>query len=371
VVSTPVITALAHAVPESASQQELWHEFFADHYHHDRLAKRVWQGSGVRTRHGVALPNSVDLSDWSTGARMQRYVDDAAPLAKEALSVALGRAARVPADLGLFAVVSCTGYTTPGLDVILARDLGMSSGVRRLCIGHMGCYAALPGLAAASDYVAAQGRPAALLCVELPSLHVQPAPKGFDSSRLDPAEMEQVVAHALFSDAASAVIVEPAGESRHAAPGLCVVDVEAWTDPTTSDHMTWSITDFGFRMGLSARVPDALEGYASEAVRSLLTTHGLTIDDIRGWAIHPGGPKIVEAIGRALGLDRNALAPSYEVLGDHGNCSSSTVLLVLERLLTDRRFQSNDHIVALAFGPGLTLYAALLRIGGLRVRADD
>ena len=82
----------------------------------------------------------------------------------------------------------------------------MPAGLQRLLVGHMGCYAAIPGLAAVSDFVTARSRPAVLLCCELTSLHVQPAQP----------DLEQVVAHALFSDAAAAVVVEP-GAARGAA----------------------------------------------------------------------------------------------------------------------------------------------------------
>ena len=66
-------------------------------------------------------------------------------------------------------------------------------------------------------------------------------------------------------------------------------------------------------------------------------------------------------MGEVLDLPEEHLAPSYGVLDDVGNCSSATVLLVLERLQEQRPLSDGDHVVAMAFGPGLTLYVALLR----------
>ena len=77
--------------------------------------------------------------------------------------------------------------------------------------------------------------------------------------------------------------------------------------------------------------------------------------------MHPGGRKIVEVVGDVLGLADDHLAPSYDVLRDVGNCSSATVLLVLERLRATRELPPGAPVVAMAFGPGLTLYATLLR----------
>jgi predicted naringenin-chalcone synthase len=220
----------------------------------------------------------------------------------------------------------------------------MAPDTQRMFVGHMGCYAALPGLGAASDFVTARGRPALLLCAELTSLHIQPA-----SARVD---TQQIVSHALFSDAAVAAVVVPGG------PGYALREVTSVTDTSTADHMTWDVTDTGFRMGLSPKVPQVLSRHVTGLVDELLARHGRVRSDVDGWAVHPGGPRILNVVERELALPVEALAASRAVLDEHGNCSSPTVLLILDRL---RRAQSPpERIVMLAFGPGLTLYAALL-----------
>jgi predicted naringenin-chalcone synthase len=228
----------------------------------------------------------------------------------------------------------------------------MRDDVQRLHLGHMGCYAALPGLGAVADFVVARNRPAVLLCVELASLHVQPATE----------DIQQMVAHALFADGAAAVVVLPTSAPVTTMAGLDVVDIVARTDVTAVDQMTWDVTDLGFRMGLSPRVPDVLARHVRPVITDLLARHDLSVDDISGWAIHPGGRRIVEVVGDELALPAAALTASYGVLHDIGNCSSATVLFVLRRLLDDPD-PPNGWVVAMAFGPGLTLYAALLRSG--------
>jgi predicted naringenin-chalcone synthase len=338
--SAAVLTGAGAALPASLDQEAAWEGFFARHYEGVRAAHRIWAGAGVRTRHAVANPVDEDLSRWGTGARMARYVQEALPLGKQAVAGALDSAGLAPGDVGLFAVATCTGYATPGLDIRLASDLGMPAGLQRLLIGHMGCYAAIPGLAAVGDFVAARSRPAVLLCCELTSLHVQPAQR----------DLEQVVAHALFSDAAAAIVVEPgAGRGRRLA------GVVARTDASTADLMTWDVTDLGFRMGLSPRVPGVLSKHVGEVVDELLAGAGLRVEDVAGWAVHPGGPKIIDVVRDELGLAEEQVAASRRVLSEHGNCSSATVLLVLQEMA-----DVDGPVVAMAFGPGLTLYAALL-----------
>jgi predicted naringenin-chalcone synthase len=125
--------------------------------------------------------------------------------------------------------------------------------------------------------------------------------------------------------------------------------------------MTWDVTDLGFRMGLSPRVPDVLAVHVGPTVDDLLARHGLDRSDVDGWAVHPGGPRILDVVADRLALPDGALDASRAVLAGHGNCSSATVLLVLAELLRTARPAPGRHLVALAFGPGLTLYAALLR----------
>ncbi|TBR17171.1 MAG: type III polyketide synthase, partial [Chitinophagaceae bacterium] len=153
---TAVLTGAAHALPAPMDQEALWDGFFREHYAGARLARKVWEHSAIRTRRGVVDPTTEDISGWGTAARMQRFLAEAMPLGKEAVGAALADAGLDPADVGLLTVVSCTGYVTPGLDILLARDLGMADAVQRLHVGHMGCYAALPGLGATADFVTAR-----------------------------------------------------------------------------------------------------------------------------------------------------------------------------------------------------------------------
>jgi alkylresorcinol/alkylpyrone synthase len=339
-----VIAGVGSAVPTKVSQEEVWEGSFAEHYRGNPLAERLWRRAGVTTRHGVAIPWKEDVRGWGTAARMERFVEEAVPLGREALHACLEEAGLAPADVGTLTVATCTGYATPGLDILLARELSLAEDTQRLHVGHMGCYAALPALATLADAATARKKTGLLLCLELCSLHVQ------DNSH----EVDQIIAHALFSDAAAAIAVRPGGA------GLEVVDVAARTDIQSAALMTWDITDRGFRMGLAREIPEVLERHAGSLVGSLLARHGLSPAEVAGWAIHPGGPRILEAVAAPLGLGEDDLEHSRSVLRDFGNCSSPTVLLVLQRLLEHRPLRGGDHVVCVAFGPGLTLYAALL-----------
>jgi predicted naringenin-chalcone synthase len=393
------VAGLGTALPgPPLRQHDLWTARFAEHFAADRTAERIFLGAGVATRHAAVNPVVEDASGWSTGARMRRYLVEALPLGKDAVAAALADAGLAAEDVGLFVVATCTGYATPGLDIRIAADLGMAPDLQRVLIGHMGCYAAVPGLGTVTDYVVSRRRPAVLLCCELTSLHVQPpsqppgspapagtggcveglrltaapqppgspAPAGtgrrVEGLRLTaaPDDRGQVVSHALFGDAAAAVVLTPSSPDPSVG-GLEVLDVAALTDPGTADHMTWDITDLGFRMGLSAEVPRVLGRHVRGHVAALLGRHAYTVEDVDGWAVHPGGPRILDTVVDRLGLPAAAVDESRAVLAGHGNCSSTTVLLVLDALRSCGRPRAGRPAIVTAFGPGLTLYTALLR----------
>jgi alkylresorcinol/alkylpyrone synthase len=342
------VAGLGVAVPPGRGQAELWEEFFGEHYGHAKKARALWLRCGVRYRHGVADPRKVDVRRWSTQRRMEAFLEHAPALGRAAIEACLTDAGLLASDVDLLTVATCTGYGTPGLDVRLAHELGLRAGAQRLQIGHMGCYAAIPGLAAVGDAAVARGKVGVLLCLELPSLHIQPPTD----------DVEQLVAHALFADAAVAAAVVPA------APGFELVDVAARTAAEHAPLMRWDVTDHGFRMALSTQVPVVLEKHVEAVVDELLGAHGLALEDVAGWAVHPGGPAILDVASARLGLPDGAVEASRAVLAEYGNCSSATVLLVLDRLRRSLPLADGDPVIAMAFGPGLTLYATLLRVRG-------
>ncbi len=312
-----------------------------------RRIERLFFSSRVRQRHSVVDYETYYAQPRSTGERMAEYARLAYPLAREAVEKTLAEYDRLAQSVTDFVVVSCTGYAAPGLDITLARDLNMPRDVRRVVIGHMGCYGAMVGLRQAlSSLRAYPGSTMLMLSVELCSLHFTPT--------LDP---EALTGFALFADGAASVLLTSAEE----ASGPRLVEAYCAADFGAANQMSWTITDAGFFMGLSPRVPVTLRRNITGVMDNLLTPHGLAVSDITHWLVHPGGPSIVEAVQQKLELSDEQVALSWEILAEHGNCSSTTVLLMLERLLREGRAKPGEWGVMMAFGPGLTLETCLLQ----------
>jgi alkylresorcinol/alkylpyrone synthase len=122
--------------------------------------------------------------------------------------------------------------------------------------------------------------------------------------------------------------------------------------------MTWDVTDHGFRMTLSPQVPAAVARHLPTLVDHLLAPYALRHEDVAHWAIHPGGPRIIDRAQQVLGLHDEQVQVSRGILAEYGNCSSATVLVTLSRV---HPVPDGHHVLALAFGPGLTVTGALLR----------
>jgi alkylresorcinol/alkylpyrone synthase len=343
---TARVQALGTAMPERVyKQDEIVESLFGTMPGWEPDWSEVFQASGVERRASVVDVHEFFADRPTTAERMRAFVPAARRLGADAARRALDRGGPGAAgEIGDLIVVSCTGYAGPGLDVHLTADLGLDRRVRRLALGHMGCYAALPALRTASALVNATGQRSLVVCVELCSLHMLP-----------PASRQEAVTAALFGDGAAAALVGPQ------AGGPAIVDARTATLPGSEDRMGWLIGDHGFRMSLSPRVPALVDRSVDGFVRELLQPHGLDKDEVDHWAVHPGGPEILERVQRRLGLSDTQLAPSRDVLVDGGNRSSATVLFILESLVGSVELRPGQWLVVLAFGTGLTMEALLLR----------
>lgn len=317
----------------------------------------LYEKSGVRRRgfviaDGDGVENFYSSSgegDPSTAARMERYAKEAPGLALPACERALAHAwgaERTAREVTHLVVASCTGFSAPGLDQAIVRGLGLRADVRRTVVGFMGCHAAVNALAVARGFCAEDPHAVALVCcTEICGLH-------FSRSLEDGAG----VANALFADGAAAVVVGSDGAGKNSLTLPALRSTHAILLPDSEHCMTWRIGVAGFAMTLAASVPTILARHVPAWVESCLRKEGLGVNDVRGWAIHPGGPRVVSALVEGMGLRAEAGAASLEVMGGHGNMSSPTVLFILEKLW---KAQVPKPWVAMAFGPGLAGEMAL------------
>lgn len=322
--------------------------------------ERIYRGSKICQRCsvlGVAAHDSAQALEGvlgfyehdhpkgpTTGERMRVYESHATALSSEACRSALRASEIRPERITQLITVSCTGFTAPGQDAGLIESLGLSTEVGRTHIGFMGCHAALNAMRVADAFIRADpSRRVLLCCTELCTLHFQYGNDPHDA-----------IANALFADGAAAIVAQHKDRSR-SLPYTRSFHTENL--PKTRDMMSWRIDDHGFRMRLGAEVPKTIESALQPSIAAWLERYGLGLDEIGSWAIHPGGPKIIDGVQQALDLTDEETRLSRDVLSEYGNMSSPTVLFILDRLM---RQNAPKPWVVVGFGPGLAIEAALL-----------
>jgi predicted naringenin-chalcone synthase len=342
---------IARAICCRTKEQETWLPLMYDHtgiqFRHLAFGPQVVEDvlNGTTFSQSVFLPTGRDDDHGpTTGQRMRHYIAEAGPLALRAAHAALHQSRLAAVDITHLITVSCTGFHAPGVDYELIQGLGLTPTVQRTHIGFMGCHGALNGLRVARAFADAEPDARVLVCaVEMCALHYH---YGWDP--------QKIIANAIFADGAAAVVgvpdaLAPAGAWRVSATGSCLL-------PDSRQAMSWNIGDHGFEMTLSKRVPGMIRDHLRPWLESWLQRRGLRVETVSSWAIHPGGPRILDAIAAALELGADQLASACEVFAAHGNMSSPTVLFIVEHLRSRR---APLPCVALGFGPGLVAEAVL------------
>lgn len=361
------ITAIGTANPQHRFKQSQLAAFMikAMQLNHtdSRKLRTIFNASGIEYRYSVLedyglekdytfYPNTSDFEPFpSTAKRLEFFQKHALELSFDAVQNML---LSVPdfdvRHITHVITVCCTGMYAPGLDIDLVKKLKLRTSVQRTGINFMGCYAAFNAIKVADAFCKADSNAKVLIvCTELCSLHFQKKPTE-----------DNLISNALFADGSAAVLVE----SRTTAPFRLRPDA-FYSDLAIEGEqdMAWSIGDLGFEMKLSTYVPAIIRGGISKLTNSLLEKINMNLNDIRLFAIHPGGRKILESIETELSLRKDQNEPAYQVLKNFGNMSSPTILFVLNHIMRKLKPEdSGQNIMCFAFGPGLTLESMLLKI---------
>ncbi|PKL39381.1 MAG: hypothetical protein CVV41_21330 [Candidatus Riflebacteria bacterium HGW-Riflebacteria-1] len=260
--------------------------------------------------------------------------------------------------------VTCSGYISPSSaqEIVSKNNWHQKTVVTHAY--HMGCYASLPAVRMAEGFLAkARLGPgsrrsdfrADIFHTEVCSIHVQ----------LQDHSPEQLVVQSLFADGFivySAVHQEELGRVNGA--GLLVEALQEEIVPGTETSITWDCSEWGMRMGLSSIVPEAISANLAAYMQRLCRRCNVSFEEICAkavFAVHPGGPKIIDRIQALLGLRDEQLKASRHILKTCGNMSSATLPHVWQNICADSSVSDGTLVVSLAFGPGLCISGATMR----------
>lgn len=370
------IATVGRAFPEHYADQDTliaaFRAAWADRYHNLARIEQLHRNVLVGGRH-LALPIAEYLEMRGFTEANDAFVRVGTDVGAAAVTDALTRAGLTPRDVDAIWFTSVTGIAAPSIDARLVNRLGFRPDIKRTPIFGLGCVAGAAGVARVSDYL--RGFPddvAILLSVELCSLTLQKA----DLS------IPNLIASGLFGDGAACVVM--VGDRRARAMGLTggrgatdaasappsraaprVVATRSVFYPDTEDVMGWQIGSNGFKIILSADVPEMVRRNLRGDVDRFLADQvvdgrALGYDDIAAWIAHPGGPKVLEAMEAVFPLAPDALALTWASLREVGNLSSASVLMVLRETLAAPP-PPGSYGLLVAMGPGFCSELVLLR----------
>ena len=287
-----------------------------------------------------------------TKSRMDLYEEWSVKLTSEAVEKLLIKNKINPDDISRMITISCTGFFAPGIDYHLINRFNFPKSIRRTHIGFMGCAAALVGVNSVWEALSLENgdsKTTLLVAVELCSLHLQTK-----------ATRDNILANMIFADGAAAGIFTNKNKDG-TEPLLKIISAHSILFANSAEFMGWKIGNFGFEMMLSSELPKIILETASPNVINILNKEGVDKNDIKYWALHPGGRAILDSLQKGLQLSDEQLIPSREVLRNYGNMSSASILFVLKKIINNRKLNKGEYCCAIAFGPGLTMEVVLFK----------
>lgn len=342
------ITSLATAVPSYTADQSFAEDFLCRHFG-NRLSSRsrglvrsIFSHPSIRKRH-FAVDDPSCLVDEDPDARVERFLERAVGLSAQAAAAALERSGIRAGEVTGIVVNTCTGYVCPGLSTYLVERLGLPRNVRSYDMVGSGCGGAIPNLQVAETMVRVAGGVALSVSVEICSATFQ-----MDN------DLSLILSNALFGDGAAAAVVQGVPQ------GWELVGSSARYVPEQRDTIRYVHKRGQLHNQLSLRLPDLVKKAAAEVVGAVLTAAGLSAADVRHWALHTGGEKIINAVRDEVGIPEGRLGPTRHVLREYGNMSSPTAWFVLDEIMRNG-VEPGEWCVMVAYGAGLSAHAFLLR----------
>ena len=335
------------AVPKNTFNQKsiraVVEALFSDTVHDlDRLLG-VFSHTHIQQRHLIEQPEWY-AADHNFGDSNAAYVKAATTLSLAAARDALSASKVSVAEVAGIVVASTTGLMTPSLDAVIAQELQLPATVSRSPLFGLGCAGGVSGLARAAEMcIARGGRPVLFVAVEICSATFQKN----DTSK------SNLIGSSIFADGAAAVVLSSEPSQ------LRVVDSHSHLFPNTYDIMGWDFTDSGFKVRFSRDIPTFVREQLPHMISEACQGWDIAQGDVNSWITHPGGAKVLEAFAEAVGADESDLKDAYDVLRDHGNMSSASVLFVLHHMLSHGNVNTGYAIMS-ALGPGFSSEHLLL-----------
>ena len=350
--SKAYIASMSTVVPQYSADQTFAGEFMRTHYgarlnsRSMSLIRTIFSHPSIEKRH-FAFDDPRCLLDEDPDARVARFTERSIELSAQAVTLALSRAGVGIHEVTGLVVNTCTGYICPGISTYLIERLGLSRSIRAYDMVGSGCGGAIPNLQVAESMLS-QGAGGVVV-----SVSVEICSATFQMGN----DLSLILSNALFGDGAAAAVLwqRPEGFELVASCGRYV--------PEHRDSIRFVHKKGQLHNQLSLKLPGLVKKAAAEVTTELLKSASLSLSEVRHWALHTGGEKIINAVRDEIGIPEDQLLATRKVLAEYGNMSSPTVWFVLDEI-AKKGVAPGDWCVMLAYGAGLSAHGFLLRKAG-------
>ncbi|GAB4838468.1 hypothetical protein Ancab_028012 [Ancistrocladus abbreviatus] len=283
-------------------------------------------------------------------------------MAIEASKSCINNWGRPISDITHLVYVSSSEARLPGGDIYLAKGLGLRPETQRIVLYFMGCSGGVAGLRVAKDI--AENNPGSRILLATSETTII----GFRPP--SPNRPYDLVGVALFGDGAGAMVVGSDPILTVERPLFELHTAIQHFLPDTEKIIDGKLTEEGISFKLARELPQIIEDNIEDFCAKLMVNVGFSSDEYNKlfWAVHPGGPAILNRIEKRLDLSPEKLSASRRALADYGNASSNTIVYVMEYMMQEsskmqkrEQEEENEWGLILAFGPGVTFEGILAR----------
>ncbi|CAA3029645.1 type III polyketide synthase A [Olea europaea subsp. europaea] len=360
------ILAIGKAFPRQLVPQErLVEGYIRDTKCNDLVIKekleRLCKTTTVKTRYTVMSKEILEeypelATEGSPTIKQRLEITNPAvvEMAKEASIICLKEWGRPTEDITHIVYVSSSEIRLPGGDLYLASELSLRNDVGRVMLYFLGCYGGVTGLRVAKDI--AENNPGSRVLLTTSETTIL----GFRPPSKD--RPYDLVGAALFGDGAAAVIVGADPIPEKETPFMELNYAIQQFLPGTHNVIDGRLSEEGINFKLGRDLPQKIEDNIEEFCKKLMAKAGLKEYNDLFWAVHPGGPAILNRLESTLNLKDCKLECSRRALVDFGNVSSNTIFYVMEYMREELKKENGEEWgLALAFGPGITFEGILVR----------
>lgn len=343
------IASIAIATPPYTADQSKADKFLRKHYleklssRNRSIMHKVFSHPSIKQRN-FAFENPECLIEEDPDKRISRFTDWAVELSSQAIKKAIKKAGLKIEDVSGLVVNTCTGYICPGISTYLIEKLGLSPQIRSYDLVGSGCSGAVPNLQLA-ELMVKENEKGIILSV---SVEICSATFQMDD------DLSLIVSSAIFGDGAAAAVIwnRPEGFELIASANYC--------EPEHRNSIRYIYKNGQLHNHISVYLPKLVKKAVACAVMDLLNSSSLKIEDIKHWALHTGGEKIIDAIKNEIGLTESNLRATRKVLAEYGNMSSPTVWFVMQNILNNG-VEKGDLCLMVTFGAGLSAHTFLFK----------